>query len=173
MRIYAWAFALTTALSTVACVTGAGPTPERLYAPTTQALRADEVSTLSGYVQFVDGKDVSSLGTNFELLPGCHVIGTPSQWGAHSAGADSVVTATTGHWPFVLPMRAGYQYRIEVKVGAMTGPTGSLTIKGYESDLAGNETKEFERSTSPKDLTACQEAERSLPGGPSAPRADP
>jgi hypothetical protein len=35
---------------------------------------------------------------------------------------------------------------------------------GYESDLRGNQTREFERAESPKDIEACkEEAARSLP----------
>ena len=66
-----------------------------------------------------------------------------------------VGTLATGRLNFALPMRAGHQYRIEV----ITGPiAGRLTIKGYESDLRGNKTREFERATSPKDIEACEEA---------------
>jgi hypothetical protein len=122
------------------------------------------VSTLTGYVQFVDDKDVSSLGGYFELLPGCHVIGTPSHWGDQSTGGDFSVTATTGRWTFALPMKAGRQYRIEVKAGVFTAATGPITIKGYETDLGGNQTREFERATSLKDIAACfREAGGSLP----------
>ncbi|HEY2404660.1 MAG TPA: hypothetical protein VGI10_01585 [Polyangiaceae bacterium] len=147
----------TLALSTGACFASATP-PVRLYADDGQPRRAEDVSTLSGYVQVVDGRDVSSLGGPFELLPGCHVIGTPSHWGLHSPGGDSAVTATTGQWQFALPMKAGHQYRIDVILGAMTGPTGSLTIKAHESDLGGHEKREFDRVTSSNDIDACQAA---------------
>jgi hypothetical protein len=39
----------------------------------------------------------------------------------------------------------------------MTAMTGPLTIKGYERDLAGNKTREFERAKSQKDVEACKE----------------
>jgi hypothetical protein len=159
MRNHDIVLMMAAALSTVACVSSTGPLPERLYPPTAQPLRADQVSTLSGYVQFVDGKDVSSRGTYFELLPGCHLIGTPSHWGEQSPAGNAGATAVTGEWSFVLPMRAGYLYRIDVKVGDTTSPVGSLTIKGYESDANGKDTREFERSTSPKDIEACQAKE--------------
>jgi hypothetical protein len=114
-------------------------------------------------VQFVDDKDVSSLGGYFELLPGCHVIGTPSHWADQSLGGNTL-NATTGRWTFALPMRAGHQYRIEVRTGVITASTVPLTIKGYESDLGGHQTREFERATSQKDIEACnKEAARSLP----------
>jgi hypothetical protein len=97
-------------------------------------------------------------------LPGCHVIGTLSHWADQSPGGNLTVTATTGRWTFALPMKAGHQYRIEVIAGVMTAMTGPLTIKGYERDLAGNKTREFERAKSQKDVEACKkEAARSLP----------
>jgi hypothetical protein len=33
--------------------------------------------------------------------------------------------------------------------------TGRFTIQGYESDLRGKQTREFEPATSPKDIEAC------------------
>jgi hypothetical protein len=61
-------------------------------------------------------------------------------------------------------MRAGHQYRIENRDTGMMGPKGRFTIMGYESDLRGNQTREFERAESPKDIEACkEEAARSLP----------
>jgi hypothetical protein len=126
----------------------------RLYPPAPQPLAPEQVSTLSGHVQFVDDKDVLSLGGYFELLPGCHVIGTPSRgwlpWG------KSGIVVPTGRLTFALPMRAGHQYRIEFRTSGMMAPTGRITVKGYESDLRGNQTREFERAESPKDIEACK-----------------
>jgi hypothetical protein len=162
MQKHNMVFMMAFALSTSACMSGAAVRPDRLYPPVPQPLGPQQVSTLSGYVQFVDDKDVSSLGGYFELLPGCHVIGTPSHWADQSTGGNVHLTATTGRWTFALPMRAGYQYRIEVQAGVITAVTGPLRIKGYESDLRGNKTREFERATSQKDIEACnKEATRS------------
>ncbi|MGB8294578.1 MAG: hypothetical protein WCG85_04060 [Polyangia bacterium] len=147
-----------------ACVSGGGPLPDRLYPPGPQPLGPQQVSTLAGYVQFVDDKDVSSLSGYFELLPGCHIIGTPSRMGVPTPGRTSVGTLTTGRWTFALPMRAGHEYRIENKDSGMMGPRGRFTIKAYESDLRGNKTREFEHAASPKDIEGCkEEAARFLP----------
>lgn len=155
-------FMVTFALSAAACLSGAGVRPYRLYPPAPQPLGPEQVSTLTGYVQFVDDKDVSERGGYFELLPGCHVIGTPSRMGVPTPGRTSVGTVTTGQWTFALPMRAGHQYRIEIRTGV--APMWRITVKGYESDLGGKQTREFERATSPKDIEACnKEAARSLP----------
>jgi hypothetical protein len=155
MQKHEMVFMLTFALS-AACVSGGGPPPDRLYPPGPQPLGRQQVSTLTGYVQFVDDKDVSSLGGYFELLPGCHVIGTPSHWADQSLGGNTL-NATTGRWTFALPMRAGHQYRIEVRTGVITASTVPLTIKGYESDLGGHQMREFERAKSQKDIEACKE----------------
>jgi hypothetical protein len=163
MQKHHMVFMLAFALSGVGCISVARP--YQLYSPAPQPLAPEQVSTLTGYLQFVDDKDVSELGGSFELLPGCHVIGTPSHWSERTPGVNSAVVATTGRWTFALPMRAGHRYRIEViVVGVMTGPTAPLTIKGFESDLGGNETREFEQATSSKGIEACREeaAARSL-----------
>ncbi len=156
-------FMMTFALLAAGCLSGAGVRPFRLYPPVPQPLGPEQVSTLtliggpaavaSGTgVQFVDDKDVSSLGGYFELLPGCHVITTPTPRWSKSGGG-----ALAARWTFALPMKAGHQYRIEVSPGVMMAPTGRFTIKGYESDLRGNKTREFEHATSPKDIEACKE----------------
>jgi hypothetical protein len=145
------------ALSAASCLSGTGVRPYRLYPPAPQPLAPQQISTLTGYVQFVDDKDVSSFGGYFELLPGCHVIGTPSRTGVPTPGRTSVGTFTTGRWTFALPMKAGHQYRIEVSTGVMTGSLVRIAIKAYESDLRGNKTREFEHAASPKDVQACKE----------------
>jgi hypothetical protein len=155
MQKHGVVFVMVLALTAAGCISVARP--YQLYPPGPQPLRPEQVATLTGYVQFVDDKDVSELGGSFELLPGCHVVGTPSHWSEQTPGVNSAVVATTGRWTFALPMRAGHRYRIEVNVvGVMTGPTAPLTIKGFESDLGGNETREFEQATSPNDIEGCK-----------------
>jgi hypothetical protein len=146
----------TVAVIMVACLSAQGPPPVRLYPATDHPLRAEEVSKLSGYVAFVDGEDASKLGKSFELLPGCHAVVTPTRWGAHSPGGEMDITATTGRWAFVLPMRAGHRYEIRVIVGQASGPLLPLTIKAIETDLAGKQTREFERIKDMKGVDACE-----------------
>jgi len=146
------------ALSGAGCLSGGGARPYRLYPLAPQPLGPEQVSTLAGHVQSVDDKDVSSLGGYFELLPGCHVIVTPSRGWASYGKSGSM--ATTGQLTFALPMRAGHQYRIEIRPG---GIGGRLTVKGYESDLRGNQTREFEQATGPKDIEACHEEAARFP----------
>jgi hypothetical protein len=150
------------ALSTSACLSGPGPRPDRLYPPPAQPLAPDRVSTLTGYVRFVDDKDVSELSGYLELLPGCHIIGTPSHMAAPFPATRSVGTVTTGRWTFDLPMGAGHQYQIGVI--QPTARTVPLTIKAYETDLGGHKTREFAQATSRKEIDACfKEVAGSLP----------
>jgi hypothetical protein len=159
-------FTVTFALSAAGCLASGGVRPYRLYPTTPQPLGPQQVSTLTLYVvasetgaQVVDDKDVSSFGGYFELLPGCHIISTPTPPGGKYRAA-----ATESRWTFALPMRAGHQYLIERRAGEAMSPTGWFTIKGYESDLRGNRTREFEHVASAKDIDACQaEAAGSLP----------
>src|ERR1700690_1421306 len=102
-------FMMTFALLAAGCLAGAGVRPYRLYPPTSQSFGPGQVSTLTlGFVvasgtgaQLVDDKDVSSLGGYFELLPGCHVISTPTPPGGRFRSAE-----IQSRWTFALPMKA-------------------------------------------------------------------
>lgn len=114
------------------------------------------VARLVGYIRYVDGHDVSGHGGSFELLPGCHLVVTPSNWGRGDINSGAVV-ATTGAVPFVLPMKAGFQYSIEVLIGSVTGPNGSLEIKAFEKTMAGEPARTFSPAKTTGDLEACRE----------------
>ena len=135
-----------------------------LYLRTERRLPQAELSRLSGYVRYIDGEDVSSYGSSFELLPGCHLVGTPSQWGKAEPNSGGVA-ADTGRWVFALPMRAGYQYAIEVNIEQSSGPTGRLRVQAFERDAHGTTTREFPPPLNPDDVRACR---REAPGPPRA-----
>jgi hypothetical protein len=121
--------------------------------------RADlgEVARLDGYVRYVDGQDVSDHGDSFELLPGCHVIGTPSTWGKSNEPASGAVLITTGKLTFALPMKAGHHYSVDLEVPFATGPSAPVSIKARERDLSGRITRIFERATSERDIHSCED----------------
>ena len=112
----------------------------------------DQIARLGGYVQKVDGQDVSSLGGVFELAPGCHIVETPSRWGKGSN--DGAVVATTGHLIFALPMNAGQSYSIAVEVEPSSGPVGGLTIQGTETAADGERLRVFGLATQ-GEIDAC------------------
>jgi hypothetical protein len=160
MQTHALVLSMTFALSAAGCLSGASTRPDRLYPAPPQPLGREQVSTLGGPVQFVDDKEVL-FGGYFELLPGCHIIGTPEKvlWPVGKARV-----AIMGRLTFALPMRAGHQYSIEVRSGVETAPRWQFTTQVYERDLRGTKTREFEHVTSPKEIEACkEEAAGSLP----------
>jgi hypothetical protein len=141
------------ALSAAGCITDGGKV-HALYVSDTP-LPPERLATLAGYVARVDGRDVSSLGAGaFELLPGCHLVETPTRWGKGSE--RGAVVATTGRLTFALPMRAGHSYVIDVEVGPLTAPTGSLWIRATETDASGERTGTFTPASSQDDIDACE-----------------
>jgi hypothetical protein len=146
----AWGLAL---LLGVSCIARASRYP--LYPATEQPLPRDRIAVLGGYVARVDGRDVLGLGSSFELLPGCHVVETPTRWG--KGGEQGAVVATTGRLVFAVPMRAGHDYEIVVELGPPMGPpVGTLQIRADESDAAGRVVRSFAPVTSSADIDACR-----------------
>jgi hypothetical protein len=76
----------------LACLAACGAAGQRrgtpLYPEPAKPLARSEVAVLSGYVAEVDGNDVGEEDVvgSFELLPGCHVVRTPSDWTRHEGG---------------------------------------------------------------------------------------
>ena len=139
------------------CIAGEGR-GYPLY-PTTGAGPMDpsRVVRLAGYVRFVDGVDVSEHGTRFELLPGCHLIGTPSRWG--SASMSGGVAVSTGTLTFALPMKAGHQYAVSVETSLAGGggPTQPAFVRAYERDASGAVTETFAPASSQSDVQRCRD----------------
>lgn len=99
------------------------------------------VGYLYGYVQEVDGVEPRSTGQGIELAPGCHIVGTPSSFGG--VGTGSALVGRTGNVLFMLDVRAGYRYEVEV----VTGSPNELSTRGglvaKEKDAAGATTRLF------------------------------
>jgi hypothetical protein len=144
------------ALNLSGCI---APTPAYpLYRETAPPLGPRQIAQLRGYVRLVDGRDVSGHGAAFELLPGCHLVGTPSLW---SRGGDKGATVmNTGELTFALPMRAGYRYLVEAGIGQAyrSGAVGHGGVVAYELDAGGNTTRTFAPAAGPQDL-GCQGAQ--------------
>jgi hypothetical protein len=118
-------------------------------------LTLPEVAGVAGFVKDIDGQDVSKHGTNFEVLPGCHVVGTPTQWGRMNTNTGVMVT--TGRCVFVLPMQAGHQYFVEVGEATFTsGPIWKAIVVARETDAKGSTVREFAPATSKEDFEVCQ-----------------
>ena len=98
--------------------------------------KPDQVATLGGYVAAVDGRDVSKMGGAFELLPGCHVVTTPTNFG--SAGAYGLVSGNTGVFQLPIAMVAGHHYLVVASGPSDSAPTGVGTLDVSETDAAGH-----------------------------------
>lgn len=125
-----------------ACISGSANPPYPLYPATVPAPAPDKVSHLSGYVQFVDGRDVSSFGKSFDLLPGCHEVQTPLSYG-HSEMNAGVMYWETGHVIYSMQMKPGYSYVISVSMEKTGGHTYGGQIQATERNADGVVTQTF------------------------------
>jgi hypothetical protein len=166
LRQWIRAAALAMAALGLACVT-ARSRGYPLYPSTTGRLDETRVARLGGYVHFVDGQDISALGGQFELLPGCHVIGTPALWGGSTLTGRGTVRAHTGEVTFALPMKAGYQYTVEVVIyPGLNGGRYTHVVRAFEQDAQGAKTRTFKRAPSSSTIEACRdEADEESPPG--------
>jgi hypothetical protein len=137
------------------CFAGGTMVDTPLYPVGAQPLPPEEVARLVGYVQQVDGEDVSQRGSAFALLPGCHMVVTPTQWSRGTANSGATMV-NTGPILFALPMKAGRQYVVDVQIEASSGPKGRVTIATVEKDLQGNVTGTFAPARSDADLAKCR-----------------
>ncbi len=108
---------------------------------------------LAGYVARVDQREVGSLGGIFELLPGCHVIETPTKWAEGSS--YGALVATTGTITFAIPTQPAHRYEIVVEGDMPTGPVGPYTIRARESDMAGNTVRFWAPPRARDEVEAC------------------
>jgi hypothetical protein len=128
---------------------------EALYPATGPRPRREEVAQLGGYVRLVDDQQVTE-GRSFELLPGCHIVGTPARWGR--VGDSGGVLVDTGHRTFALVMKPGHRYLVEVSVNMMGGSTGSAVVQATEEDPQGKRTQVIGPAKTTADIEACKES---------------
>ncbi len=148
-----------------------------LYANPEQPRQPQTLARLEGPIATVDGRDVASKGTVFELLPGCHVvtlrhkIGEGVDDGAWSADLSTIV--------YAFRMRRGHRYSIDTSVrfgpgsqlapgdesqvhvnveilGAAGSTHGQLTIAAREREPTGAVVSVLPPSRGGKDIEACK-----------------
>ena len=124
----------------------------------------DQVATLGGYVAWVDGRDVSKLGGAFELLPGCHIVTTPTRWGGDNT--TGAVSATTGAVPFAVPMVASHHYLVVIVDNLRGAPTGRVTVQVTETDAAGGSVRAIAPASSSGEIEACRREQASPQASP-------
>jgi hypothetical protein len=142
---------------------GGGGRGYPLYGAVEPPPKPSDVARLTGYVFAVDGKEVTDVGHVFELLPGCHMVQTPKEWGG--VGSTGGVIVRTNHMTFALPMKAAHQYLIEVQASVIGGAYTSAAVVASEKDLDGNLTAMFQPVTSAEQVASCQSSTQAAPAG--------
>ncbi len=127
------------AIALTACISGQQQAYP-LYPHTGPPVSPEQLAHLSGYVQLVDGRDVSSLGTSFDLLPGCHEVQTPLSYGHSELNAGSMYMKT-GHVVYSMTMKAGYSYVIKANVEKTGGHTYGGQLEAFEKNAQGEVTR--------------------------------
>ena len=128
-----------------------------LYSSSAPDRERNNAAVLIGPVTVVDGNNVASLGSVFELLPGCHVV----EIGGRAGHVDSIAggwVATLPRLTYAFRMRAGHTYMIEVEPAPTLGfgPTGDAEIIATDHDGLGNDSP-VPSVQNHDDLEACRQ----------------
>jgi hypothetical protein len=162
-----WAILLSLASTAVGCLAP----PERglpLYSAGSAAVPSGQVATLDvqvpfpstpgavrTFIQSVDGRDVATLASPFELLPGCHVVETAPHW-ASTRARFIYSSGPTGTQIFPIRMRAGHAYTVVEKWSSPLGPLVTISVYAVERDLVGGQTAEISAAANDADVQACR-----------------
>jgi hypothetical protein len=123
-----WRVGLVCALAACGCVHAPSAPTYRLYDASLVLAPAGSAAHLFGPIASVDDRDVRNLGDGFELLPGCHVVGTLGD-------AVSRYQLIYGHrWAasFALHVKAGHTYIVRPAPVSML--TWRPTINGMYAE---------------------------------------
>jgi hypothetical protein len=141
---------------TAGCGTSSGALQgSPLYPVSGQRLPPDKIAQLTvklpygggpgngatSFIRAVDGRDVSAMDPVFDLLPGCHVVETESNF--LMTNGNITWTGVLGSRGFVFPMKAGFQYVIVVDLRDNMGDSGRISVIGVEQDASGKQTRTF------------------------------
>jgi hypothetical protein len=108
----------------------------------------------TSFITSVDGRDVSTVDTAFELLPGCHFVKTATDLVV--TGQNATFTAQLEPRVFAFRMRAGFEYSVIVQVADPPASATPGSVYGMERDPNGARTQEIEATTSAGDIPACR-----------------
>jgi len=112
-----------------------GTTPAYPLYPNAGAVPPDRLARLSGPIASVDGQDVATKGSSFDLLPGCHVVVLQHNIGEGSSSGAWV--ATFGRLVYAFKMRPGHAYLVGSERGESTGPMTWVRIIARERGPEG------------------------------------
>jgi len=105
------------------------------------------------FITTVDGRDVSTLDTAFELLPGCHIVRTASDLVV--ANEALVWRGEIGSRTFAFLMRPGNTYVVKVELQESMGSTARLVVSATEESAEGKELQRIPPAQSAADVQAC------------------
>jgi hypothetical protein len=108
------------------------------------------------FIKAVDGRDVSTLDTAFELLPGCHVVETDSR--LFVANEVMSWSGEIGSRTFAFEMKPGYSYTVVVELAERMGGSAGVSVYGVEQDERGAETVKIAPLASGAEAQACRNA---------------
>ena len=107
----------------------------------------------TAFIKAVDGRDVSTLDSLFELAPGCHVVETERRfvlandrmtWHGELAGGAFVVDA-----------KPGYEYIVTVELMEGMGSTGRLAVYVVEQAPGGKRSAPMQAVSASEAAKAC------------------
>jgi hypothetical protein len=113
------------------------------------------------FIKAVDGRDVSTLDTAFELLPGCHVVQTASR--LFVANEVMSWSGELGSRTFAFEMKPGYSYTVVVEFAEHMGNAASVSVYGVEQDPRGAETVRIAPVAPGAEAGACRDAGAASP----------
>ncbi len=164
-----WVLAFGSAVAMAGCfAAGADVRGYPLYSAAEGRLPSSRVAKLSAslpggaspgvgaaaFIKTVDGREVSTLDTAFELLPGCHIVQTQSRL---------LVTNEVMSWSgelgsrtFPFRMKPGHTYTVVVELAERFGGTARVSVYGIEQDSSGRTTQTIPPATQAEQVRACQ-----------------
>jgi hypothetical protein len=150
-------FGLSWALGAAGCAGTTMASPGyALYPPSRGHLPSNQVARLSAslpvgagpgtgassFIKAVDGRDVSTLDSLFDLLPGCHVVQTASS--LLMSNGNVTMTGQIGSRAFAFPMKAAFEYAVVLELIEGMGGGGRVSVYGVEKDATGKQTATFQ-----------------------------
>jgi hypothetical protein len=95
------------------------------------------------FIEAIDGRNVASLSSPFELLPGCHVVETAPHWVSNRRRYVYMPGDGSGIHAFPIRMAAGHAYAVVERWSMPSGALATLTVHAVERDGTGAEIQEF------------------------------
>lgn len=118
-----------------------GARGQPLYATVGPRPPENQVAQLRGFVGSVDGRDLTGEGDRFELIPECHVVGTPL---SYDDSDDEMLVIEKGlPLYYAMSMKPGHRYVIVKRQSEFSNQLVRIRIIAQEQDSQGRVIREF------------------------------